>query len=103
MVESPIFTHGSAHIHDGMTGHGPAHVLVDTPARYKSPTNVGIAVANGRMNGVHDSDHHAGGIPMAKTRSSSPDHHHFQDFSYISTSHLPRHGFLDQELDLDEH
>ncbi|KAG0038270.1 serine/threonine protein kinase psk1 [Podila clonocystis] len=103
VVESPIFTHGSVHIHDGTTGHGPAHALVDTPARYKTPTNVGIAAANGGMNGGHDSDHHAGGIPMAKTRSSSPDHHHFQDFSYISTSHMPTHGFLDQELDLDEH
>ncbi|KAG0341772.1 serine/threonine protein kinase psk1 [Podila horticola] len=104
VVESPIFTHGSAHIHDGMTGHGPAHALADTPARYKTPTNVGIAAANGTgMNGQHDSDHHTKGIPMTKTRSSSPDHHHFQDFSYISTSHLPAHGFLDQELDLDEH
>ncbi|KAI1314429.1 serine/threonine protein kinase psk1 [Mortierella claussenii] len=38
---------------------------------------------------------HANGIPMVKTRSSSPDHHHFQDFSYISTSHLPSLGYLD--------
>ncbi|KAF8951324.1 serine/threonine protein kinase psk1 [Haplosporangium bisporale] len=106
VVESPIFTHGSQ-IPD-VAGDGPAHALVNTPARYKTPTNVDIAAANGTLLKGHDSDHHAGGIPMAKTRSSSPDHHHFQDFSYISTSHMPSHGFLDQEeleleLDLDEH
>ncbi|KAG0269884.1 serine/threonine protein kinase psk1 [Actinomortierella ambigua] len=35
-----------------------------------------------------------GGIPMTKTRSSSPTHHHFEDFSYIAKSHLATHGYL---------
>ncbi|KAF9430555.1 serine/threonine protein kinase psk1 [Podila epigama] len=92
--ESPIFTHNAVNMHaaNGATHDPTTHALVDTPARYKTPIQAGMT------NGVHD-DHHVGGIPMAKTRSSSPDHHHFQDFSYISTSHLPHHSFLDQELD----
>ena len=109
--ESPIFSLGMVHIN----GAGAAHYNVDgndsgtatpgsgyhTPARYLASANggpasvVGIAAA---MNGlsVHDKDdYHPAGIPMAKTRSNSPDHHHFQDFSYVATSHLPSLGYLD--------
>ncbi|GJJ73419.1 serine/threonine-protein kinase Psk1 [Entomortierella parvispora] len=123
--ESPIFFHhpdqtqssngtavagGGAAIHlmgeetGGSTTPGSGH---HTPSRYmtapssstSSFSNGGIAAAmdhHGLLRGEHrDDDHHAKGIPMAKTRSSSPDHHHFQDFSYISTSHLPTYDYLD--------
>ncbi|KAG0230020.1 serine/threonine protein kinase psk1 [Actinomortierella wolfii] len=45
-----------------------------------------------------------GGIPMTKTRSSSPTHHHFENFSYIAKSHLGKHGYLhDPEHDHEIH
>ncbi|KAG9326568.1 hypothetical protein KVV02_001495 [Mortierella alpina] len=74
-----------------------------TPSRYMTAPSSATSSAAGlalAMNGIRglnleNDDHHIGGIPMVKTRSSSPDHHHFQDFSYVSTSHLPSLGFLD--------
>ncbi|KAF9936166.1 serine/threonine protein kinase psk1 [Modicella reniformis] len=98
--ESPILTFGHTGTHPTATqpedrsGCASGH---HTPSRYmtapSSSASSAGATATMNMNG-HD-DHHAGGIPMAKTRSSSPDHHHFQDFSYIATSHLPSPGYLD--------
>ncbi|KAF9097264.1 serine/threonine protein kinase psk1 [Mortierella sp. AD031] len=108
--ESPIFTHGSVHISGGVgrgvgdgndSGTATPGSGYHTPARYLasaanggSASVVGIAAA---MNGLAlgKDDHHPGGIAMIKTRSNSPDHHHFQDFSYVSTSHLPSLGYLD--------
>ncbi|KAF9903823.1 serine/threonine protein kinase psk1 [Linnemannia zychae] len=106
--ESPIFTHGSVHINGGGahlgdgtdSGTATPGSGYHTPARYLASANggsasvVGIAAA---MNGLAlgKDDHHPAGIPMTKTRSNSPDHHHFQDFSYVSTSHLPSLGYLD--------
>ncbi|CAO3567420.1 unnamed protein product [Mortierella alpina] len=111
--ESPIFTQGSVH----MNGHGAEGLEAGThmpgsghhtPSRYMTAPSSATSSAAGlavTMNGIRglnleDDDHHVGGIPMVKTRSSSPDHHHFQDFSYVSTSHLPSLGFLDS---LSEH
>ncbi|KAG0364780.1 kinase-like domain-containing protein [Gamsiella multidivaricata] len=93
--ESPIFTYSSVHINgeaeDGTAIPGSGH---HTPSRYlTAPSSASSAGFVAALNG-HD-NRHVGGIPMAKTRSSSPDHHHFQDFSYISTSHLPSLGYLD--------
>ena len=106
--ESPIFTQGSVH----MNGHGSEGLESGTnmpgsghhtPSRYMTAPSSATSSAAGlamAMNGIRglnleNDDHHVGGIPMVKTRSSSPDHHHFQDFSYVSTSHLPSLGFLD--------
>lgn len=92
--ESPILTYGAALREDG-PGCASGH---HTPSRYMTaPSSVSSAGAAATMNG-HD-DYHAGGIPMVKTRSSSPDHHHFQDFSYIATSHLPAVDYLDPSFD----
>ncbi|KAG0299884.1 serine/threonine protein kinase psk1 [Dissophora globulifera] len=106
--ESPILVNGSVHLSsdhhrqlydDGSATPGSGH---HTPSRYMTaPSSASSAGAATTINGAFGlDDHHAGGIPMAKTRSSSPEHHHFQDFSYISTSHLPALGYLDS---LDEH
>ncbi|KAF9145013.1 serine/threonine protein kinase psk1 [Mortierella sp. GBA39] len=109
--ESPIFSLGMVHIN----GAGAAHYNGDgngsgtatpgsghhTPARYLASANggsasvVGIATAMNGLSVHNKDDHHPAGIPMAKTRSNSPDHHHFQDFSYVATSHLPSLGYLD--------
>ncbi|KAG0279232.1 serine/threonine protein kinase psk1 [Linnemannia exigua] len=107
--ESPIFTHGSVHINgrglhpgDGTdSGTATPGSGYHTPARYLASANggsasvVGIAAAMNGLDLGKDDDHHPAGIPMAKTRSNSPDHHHFQDFSYVATSHLPSLGYLD--------
>ncbi|KAF9928851.1 serine/threonine protein kinase psk1 [Linnemannia zychae] len=110
--ESPIFPHGSIHINGGARYNDGTDSGTATPGSgYHTPARYLASAANGNssvggiaaaMNGLAlgKTDHHPGGIPMAKTRSNSPDHHHFQDFSYISTSHLPSLGFLDS---LDEH
>lgn len=109
--ESPIFSLGSVHINGGVaqyngdgndSGTATPGSGYHTPARYlASAANAGSASVTGitaAMNGLSSrdkDDHHPAGIPMTKTRSNSPDHHHFQDFSYVSTSHLPSLGFLD--------
>ncbi|KAG0205883.1 serine/threonine protein kinase psk1 [Mortierella sp. GBA30] len=112
--ESPIFSHSSVQINGGGQGTGyysdtgkqlPGSGQ-HTPSRYttahssiSSSSNAagGLAAAMTGIKGlsVDGGDHHVGGIPMVKTRSSSPEHHHFQDFSYVSTSHLPSLGYLD--------
>ncbi|KAG0263545.1 serine/threonine protein kinase psk1 [Mortierella polycephala] len=104
--ESPIFTYNPVHIN------GESHPAANsvyasgqhTPSRYMSSPLANASSNAGLMEAVNGitipDDHHMGGIPMAKTRSSSPDHHHFQDFSYVSTSHLPSLGYLDH---LSEH
>ncbi|KAF9110208.1 serine/threonine protein kinase psk1 [Mortierella sp. AM989] len=97
--ESPIFTPDMVQINGGIDRSNGSNTPVlgsghHTPLRYMTAPSSVSSGSLGVMNG-HDGDYHAGGIPMAKTRSSSPDHHHFQDFSYISTSHLPSLGYLD--------
>ncbi|KAK3837518.1 MAG: kinase-like domain-containing protein [Linnemannia gamsii] len=106
--ESPIFTHGSVHINGGGlhpsdgtdSGTATPGSGYHTPARYLASANggsasvVGIAAAMNGLDLGKDDNHHPAGIPMAKTRSNSPDHHHFQDFSYVATSHLPSLGYL---------
>ncbi|KAF9906365.1 serine/threonine protein kinase psk1 [Lobosporangium transversale] len=92
--ESPILIHNSS-IHGFTNGHG---VGVDQNGRTTAPKIVSdhhTQFSGLPVDGVGESDHHPAGIPMAKTRSSSPDRHHFQDFSYIATSHLPSLGYLD--------
>ncbi|KAF8977679.1 serine/threonine protein kinase psk1 [Entomortierella lignicola] len=87
--ESPVFTLDIANGGDGSNTPvlGSGH---HTPSRYMTAPS---SVSSGSLAAMNGQD--AGGIPMAKTRSSSPDHHHFPDFSYISTSHLPSLGYLD--------
>ncbi|KAG0242507.1 serine/threonine protein kinase psk1 [Mortierella sp. GBA43] len=97
VVESPVATYGFSNraFHDDGPGCASGH---HTPSRYMTaPSSASSAGAAVTMNG--NDDYHAGGIPMVKTRSSSPDPHHFQDFSYIATSHLPKMDYLDPTID----
>lgn len=64
-----------------------------TSSRYMTAPS---SASSGGAVAMNDRDRHAGGIPTNKTRSSSPDHHLFQPFSYITTSHLP--SLLDEKL-----
>ncbi|KAG0040963.1 serine/threonine protein kinase psk1 [Gryganskiella cystojenkinii] len=95
-------TPGSGH-------HTPSRYMTAPSSKTSSFSNVGFTAAmeshgllrGGDLDG-HENGHHPKGIPMAKTRSSSPDHHYFQDFSYISTSHLPKYDYLDDTLPEDD-
>ncbi|KAF9352018.1 serine/threonine protein kinase psk1 [Mortierella sp. AD094] len=93
--ESPIFTYDITRSNGGIEGGDGSNTPVlgsghHTPSRYMTAPS---SVSSGSLGVMNGQD--AGGIPMAKTRSSSPDHHHFPDFSYVSTSHLPSLGYLD--------
>ncbi|KAF9438825.1 serine/threonine protein kinase psk1 [Entomortierella beljakovae] len=90
--ESPIFTYDMRANGENEVANGSNTPVLGsghhTPSRYMT------APSSASSSSL---DCHAGGIPMAKTRSSSPDHHHFPDFSYISTSHLPSFEFLEPQ------
>ncbi|KAF9969231.1 serine/threonine protein kinase psk1 [Actinomortierella ambigua] len=83
VVESPIETRFPMDVHH------PGKGYLRTPE-----TSAASSASGPRYLAADESSEVSGGIPMTKTRSSSPIHHHFEDFSYIAKSHLAKHGYL---------